>query len=131
MPYILDTDWSIQAISGRMPAAAVLLQIPASQVVVSIITIGELYAGAFNSSNPPARLERLRQFLMAYRLLPLTEAIMETFAEARAHLRRRGLLIPDFDLVIGATALVHDLTVLTFNRRHFSRIPGLRLYDPT
>ncbi|MER3559173.1 MAG: hypothetical protein C4336_06790 [Armatimonadota bacterium] len=55
---------------------------------------------------------------------------MARFAEIRAHLRRRGELIPDFDLLIGATALVHDLTVLTFNLRHFQRIPELKLYQP-
>jgi predicted nucleic acid-binding protein len=37
-------------------------------------------------------------------------------------------LIEDFDLVIAATALHYDLTLLTFNRRHFERIPDLRLY---
>jgi predicted nucleic acid-binding protein len=42
----------------------------------------------------------------------------------------RGELIPDFDPLIGATALVHDLTVLTFNLRHFQRIPELKLYQP-
>jgi hypothetical protein len=45
-------------------------------------------------------------------------------------LRRRGQLIPDFDLLIGATALHHELTVLTINRRDFERIPGLRIYQP-
>ena len=37
------------------------------------------------------------------------------------------MLIGDFDLLIGATALQHDLTLMTNNRRHFDRIEGLRL----
>ena len=37
-------------------------------------------------------------------------------------------MIENVDLLIAATALVHDLTLLTFNRRHFERIPDLRLY---
>jgi predicted nucleic acid-binding protein len=56
---------------------------------------------------------------------------MEHFAETRALLRRRGELIADFDLLIAATALHHDLTLLTFNLRHFERIPELRLYQPS
>ena len=71
-----------------------------------------------------------RQFLSSYHLLNLSIPIMERFAELRAFLRRRGLLIPDFDLLIGATALHHELTLLTFNRGHFQRIPDLRLYQP-
>jgi tRNA(fMet)-specific endonuclease VapC len=63
-------------------------------------------------------------------LLTLDDPIMESFAELRAFLRRRGLLIPDFDLLIGATALHYDLTLLTFNCRHFERMPGVRLYQP-
>jgi predicted nucleic acid-binding protein len=42
---------------------------------------------------------------------------MERFAAIRAHLRRRGELIPDFDLLLAATALHYDLTVLTANLR--------------
>ena len=48
----------------------------------------------------------------------------------RAFLRRQGQLIPDLDLLIAATALAHDLTLVTRNRRHFSRILSLRLYEP-
>jgi tRNA(fMet)-specific endonuclease VapC len=61
-------------------------------------------------------------------VLPLTDAIMELFAEMRAFLRRRGQLIADFDLIAAITALHHNLTLLTYNRRHFKRIPDLRLY---
>lgn len=42
-------------------------------------------------------------------------------------LRAEGRLIPDFDVVIAATALAHDLTLVTRNRRHFDRIAGLTL----
>jgi tRNA(fMet)-specific endonuclease VapC len=56
---------------------------------------------------------------------------MERFAETRAYLRRRGQRIADFDLLIAATALHHDLTLLTFNLRHFERVPDLKLYQPS
>ncbi len=36
-------------------------------------------------------------------------------------------MIPDFDVVIAATALAHDLTLVTRNRRHFDRIAGLAI----
>jgi tRNA(fMet)-specific endonuclease VapC len=75
-------------------------------------------------------LVSFRQFLSPYRVLNLTDPIMERFAEVRSFLRRRGQLIPDFDLLIGATALHHDLTLLTFNRGDFQRIPELKLYQP-
>lgn len=54
---------------------------------------------------------------------------MERIAEIRALVRRRGQLIPGFNIVIAATAPHHNLTLMTFNLRHFQRIPELKLYD--
>lgn len=56
---------------------------------------------------------------------------MQRFAAIRAELRRTGRMISDLDIIIAATALQYDLTLLTFNRRHFERVTGLRLYQPT
>jgi predicted nucleic acid-binding protein len=100
------------------------------RIYVSYITLGEIYERAFGSVNPDAHLVSYRQFLDPYRTLALSEPIMLRFGELRFDLRRRGQLIPDFDLLIAATALHHDLTVLTFNWRHFQRIPDLKLYQP-
>ena len=53
---------------------------------------------------------------------------MERFGVVRGDLQRRGQTIGDPDILIAATALHHDLTLLTRNLRHFTRIPGLMLY---
>lgn len=68
-----------------------------------------------------------RDFLGDYVILPITDSIAESFAQERAALRRQGQLIPDMDLLIAATALSRDLTLLTRNVRHFARIPPLRI----
>jgi predicted nucleic acid-binding protein len=96
---------------------------------VSIVTVAELYDGAFASSAPEYRIVQIRRFLASAVVLQVTDQISLVFGELRAYLRQRGQLIEDFDLLIAATALVHDLTLLTFNRRHFERIPDLRLYS--
>ena len=128
--YLLDSDWIIQALGNRQPALRTLDRLSSSRIYVSYITVGEIYERAFDSVNPEAHLLSFRQFLSAYRVLTLSDPIMERLAETRWFLRRRGQLISDFDLLIGATALHHDLTVLTFNRRDFQRIPDLKLYQP-
>jgi tRNA(fMet)-specific endonuclease VapC len=92
--------------------------------------VGEIYDTAFAYANPEAHLSTFRQFLRPYQVVGVNEPIMERFAEIRSFLRRRGQLISDFDILLGATALHYDLTVLTFNRKHFSRIPDLALYQP-
>lgn len=128
--YLLDTDWIIQALTGRELAVQTLRRLAGSQVYVSLITVGELYERTFVSANPQAHLQTFRQFMVPYRHLGLNEPIMERFAETRAALRRSGQIIPDFDMLIAATALHHDLTVLTFNLRHFARVPDLESYEP-
>ncbi len=130
MAYLLDTDWAMHALAGQQRVTSTLARLASGRISVSSITVAELYEGAFNSANPQARLVVFRHFLSPYAVLNLNDGIAEQFAEARAFLRRRGEMIPDLDLMIGATALYYDLTLLTFNVRHFQRIPDLTLYQP-
>lgn len=130
MPYLVDSDVIISALGGRHQTVEALGRLADEGLAVSIISIGEIYEGAFSSVNPQAHLRTLRQFLGPYKRLPLTDPIMERFGEIRANLRRQGNLITDFDLLIGTTALHYDLTVLTYNQSHFMRIPELRVAQP-
>jgi len=131
MHYLIDTDWAINALGRRRQAGTILRPLFAAGVGLSIVTIGELYEGAYGSPNPEAHLERFQRFLLSFRILGLDDPLIQRFGELRFQLRRQGELIPDLDLLIAATALHHDLTLLTFNRRHFERISALRLYQPS
>lgn len=115
---------------GHEPATSIPSRIPTTVVGVSVVTIGEVHQGAYNSSNPEARIQRFDQFLMRYATVDVSRDVMARFAEVRAGLGRQGMLVADLDLIIAATALHYDLTLLTFNRRHFQRVSGLRLYEP-
>ena len=53
--------------------------------------------------------------------------LCQIFGEENARLRKAGRIIEDFDLLIAATCLHHDLKLLTNNRRHFQRIEGLEI----
>jgi tRNA(fMet)-specific endonuclease VapC len=53
----------------------------------------------------------------------------EKSGEVRGTLLQQGISIPTADLIIGCTALVHDLTLVTHNTADFQQIPGLRLDD--
>jgi tRNA(fMet)-specific endonuclease VapC len=130
MAYLLDSDWVIHALAGRSRALSVLERLSSRHIGVSVITLAEVYQQAFESTNPDAYLATYRGFIRPFQVIPVTEPIAVRFAEIRALLTRRGELISDFDMLIAATALHYRLTVLTFNLRHFSRIPDLALYQP-
>ena len=128
MTYILDTDWIINLLAGRKDAEERIQQLDPREIVISLITVGEIYESAFNYANPEAHIKTFRQFLNNFQLLNLNLPIMEKFAEIRAHLRRWGQLISDFDILLGATALHHNLIILTYNKKHLERIPDLKIY---
>jgi predicted nucleic acid-binding protein len=131
MPYLLDADWAIQALVGRQPATTTIDQLLPQGIGISWVTVAEIYEGAFGTTDPQAHLQHLRTFLQSFSLLALNDDIAERFARMRSDLRRQGQIISDFDIVVAATALHYELTVLTFNRRHFARVPGLRIYQPS
>jgi predicted nucleic acid-binding protein len=128
--YLVDSGWLIDAFLGIPTAVNLLDQLRDEGLAVSIVSYGELFEGALGAPDPATELARFRRFLARLALLPLNDSIMERFARLRAELCRPGQLIPDLDLLIAATAMHHDLTLLTRNVRHFARIPKLKLYPP-
>lgn len=131
MKYLADSDYLIDA-TGNLPSAVRTLEQLAPQGIgVSIVSYGEIFEGAFGFPDPEGLLAAYRDFLGDYPTLPLTDPILATFARLRSRLRQQGRLIPDLDLLIGATAIAHELTLLTRNLRHFERIPELSIYQPS
>ena len=65
--------------------------------------------------------------LPAVTILPFDLSVARVFGMIRADLERGGNILPDADLQIAATAIHHDLELVTGNIRHFERIPALRL----
>ncbi len=61
--------------------------------------------------------------------LSFDDAGAERYGEIRAHLQRGGNLIGGNDLLIAATALAYDLTLITHNTTEFTRVPGLSVED--
>jgi len=127
--YLIDTDWIIDVSHAQPGATRILAALSPGGVAVSLISYGELYEGAYFARDRAAALADLQGFLQGKILLPLTPVIMETFAIVRGGLTRQlRQQIGDLDLLIAATALTHDLTLLTRNLRDFRHVPGLKLY---
>jgi tRNA(fMet)-specific endonuclease VapC len=127
--YLLDTDTLSDLIKPR-PSAALsvkVMTVPLAQQFTSSVTLGELFYGAYRLQNGRARLlRRIEETLLLNRsILPFDSTAARRYGEIRAHLERQGTPIGDSDLKIAATALVHELIVVTGNVRHFQRVPNL------
>ncbi len=128
MSYLVDSDYVADWLKGRPEAVNLLRTLEPQGLAISLITYGEIYDGIFYGSNPQRQERIFRQFLQGTDVLPLNKPIMKRFARIRGHLRRSGNTISDPNILIAATALHHNLTVVPRNIRHFERIQDLSLY---
>ena len=125
--YLMDTDWAIDYLNDREPVASRIEELREEGVGVSIISIAELYEGVHFSKEPETSEKRLLGFLSGVAILGIDEAICRMFGKERGKLRRKGLLIGDFDLLIASTSLYYGIPLCTNNRKHYERIEGLRV----
>ena len=128
MTYLIDTDWVIDHLNHIERVTRRLEERALDGLALSIISLAELYEGVYYSRDPVESEAALQRFLSPeLMLLGMDEETCKIFGKERGRLRAAGLMIGDCDLLIGATALRHNLTLLTNNRRHFERIEGLRI----
>jgi len=103
--YLLDTDWIIDHLNGVAAVAARLKELQP--------------AGLAGTS--------LQQFLTGLSILPIDDEVCRIFGRERGRLRQQGRTIGDFDLLIAATCLRHQLKICTNNRRHFEAVEDLSI----
>jgi predicted nucleic acid-binding protein len=108
---LVDSDIVIDHLRGTRP-------LPSFPLAYSVITRCELFAGRDEA-------ERLRRVLAPMQEIPVDSSI----AERGGSLKRTAQLQTP-DALIAATALEHELPLMTRNRRHFDRVAGLQLQTP-
>jgi tRNA(fMet)-specific endonuclease VapC len=122
---LLDTDFLIdlggnRSSRRRTDALAFLALHPTEQFYVSRISWAELAEGV-------ERLEDTRHALAGFGCLEISEDTAWIASRIARRLKRTGLHIGDNDVWQAAIALEHDLTLVTGNSRHFTRVDGLRV----
>ncbi len=130
MIYLLDSNVCIQLLNGRHQALIRRFQqYDPRQIVLCSMVKGELLRGALRSQRVELNLERLAVFFAPLKSLPFDDTAAEHFGRIGADLLKRGTPIGANDLVIAATALAHQVILVTHNTSEFSRVPGLRMED--
>ena len=90
----------------------------------SVVTYFEILRG-LRFRDARTRMARFEAVSSQSHVLPVSIEIADRAAWIHADLRRRGVGLPDADTLIAATAIVHDLVLITNNESDFHRIPGL------
>jgi tRNA(fMet)-specific endonuclease VapC len=126
----LDTTFCIDLMRERKqgkngPASRKLASLGETPLYASLFVACELHAGARMSNQPQAELRKIETLFEIVEIILPERSFAVAYGEAEAILRRKGKAIPTMDLLIGLTAKLHGLPLLTANDKHFRRIPGL------
>ena len=130
--YMLDTNICIYIAKHQPPEVKARFdRLKPGQLVMSAITYGELYYGASKSNERARALRRIEELVQDIPVEDLNSMAAQAYGEIRASLEKRGRLIGNNDLWIGAHAMALDVTLATNNEREFKRIAGLSVENWT
>jgi tRNA(fMet)-specific endonuclease VapC len=130
--YMIDTDISSYIMKRSHDAVlARLKKVPVRDVCISAITRSELMFGVEVSPRRERDQAALDTYLRYVEVLDYPGDAALHYAQIRAGLKLRGIMIGSNDLLIAAHASCLQLTLVTNNIREFGRIPGLKLENWT
>lgn len=130
MKYLLDTNACILLLNRASSRLADRFrQASPSRLRLCSIVKAELLYGARKSVRPVEMEQKLRRFFAPLKSLPFDDQCAQWAGTLRSEMERSGTAIGPNDLLIAATTLAFDVTLITHNVREFGRVPGLRLED--
>lgn len=137
MSYLLDTC-VLSEFTRRQPHPRVvewLSEADEDTLFLSVLAIGEIQHGIEKLEDTP-RKEELRQWLTSDllprfegRIVPLDVPVLLRWGELVGRLERQGRKLPAIDGLLAATALTHDLILVTRNTADFEHT-GVKLLNP-
>ena len=127
--YLLDTNIVIFLFKKKYNVADKIKKIGMERCLISEVTVAELKYGAEKSTDPDRHRKIVNEFINDVQIIPIFDAI-DIFAKEKVRLENKGTPMHDnFDVLIAATALTHDLILVTNNTKHFIQFEGLKLED--
>jgi tRNA(fMet)-specific endonuclease VapC len=128
--YLLDTNICIFFIKGLYELDKKIAEIGQQNCFISEITVAELKFGIENSKTPEAMRIVVEAFIPKFAIIPIYNSL-DIYAKEKSKLRKQGLLIDDFDILIGATAVANNMIMVTNNVDHLSRLDNITIEDWT
>ncbi|OQX12022.1 MAG: hypothetical protein BWK80_44230 [Desulfobacteraceae bacterium IS3] len=128
MKYLWDTDTCIYYLNGNGNIRRKVKAVGSREICTTVITVAELKFGAYHSAKVGANLERIAKLQKKLTILyKISDPITTAFAENKSLLKKKGITIGDFDLLIAGFALHYKLVIVTNNISHFKQISSLEI----
>jgi tRNA(fMet)-specific endonuclease VapC len=120
----LDTDFLVAYLRKDSAARDKLKELESAQepLHTTVINAFELYKGAFKAKDSKAELARVDALLDAFFILALDR---DSARAAGASSYDRSNPVGESDLLIASIALANKQKLITRNKKHFERVPGL------
>ncbi len=128
--YLLDTNICIFYIKGQYNLKEKVIKVGKQNCFISEMTVAELKYGIENSKTIEAMRIIVEAFISKFAIIPIYNSL-DIYAKEKAKLRKQGLLIDDFDILIGATSITNDMIMVTNNFDHLIRLDNINIEDWT
>ncbi len=121
--YLVDSDIIIDLLRGVKGSKEFLLELFRSRAFISVLTVAEIISG--KETKQISKREHILKFLKNFEIISVDYEISVLAGEIR-----RDCNIPMADSIIAASALKNSLAIVTYNTKHFEKIPYLEVVKP-
>ncbi len=128
--YLLDTNICIYFLKGKFDLISKIEKIDINNCFISEITVAELKFGAEKSERVSENKNKINLFIKKFTIIPIYTCL-DIYAIEKARLSKNGIIVDDFDLLIGSTAIANEMTMITNNTKHLSKLKNIKLEDWT
>ena len=120
--FLLDTNICIYLLKGQRGIVERIENVGCGNCFITDITLAELWFGAYNSNRIEQQKRGIVYLEQLFNVISVKDSV-ELFGSNKAYLKSEGLIIDDFDILIGSTAIKHNLIMVTENVKHLSILP--------
>ena len=129
MKYCLDTSTLIHFFKGLGNVSKRLLATPPGEIAIPAVVIFELEVGIGKSTSPRKRIAQLQEITSLVNVISFGQPEAKSAAGIRIKLEKQGTPIGPYDILIAASAMANNSTLVTHNKREFERVAGLKIED--
>ena len=128
MIYMLDTDTISNVVREHPPVIKKLIKHENDEICISALTSAELFYG-LEKKNSQRLFDEVRSVIGKCTIVDFDASQSELYGKIRVELEKSGTPLGDMDLLIASAAMSTGAILVSHNKKHFSRIKGLKIED--
>ena len=128
MIYLLDTDIVSLIIRKNVFVISNLIKHEDDEICISAVTYAEIFYGLIKKGSSQL-FDEVISVVDKMSIIAFDDSQSEFYGKIRVGLEKSGTPLGDMDMLIAAAAMSKDAVLITHNKKHFSKIKGLKTED--